>query len=108
VDVRLDWRRREWRRILDRLAAAAVPQRPRAARSYARDSGRVRDGLELSRLAGRAPSTIFDVVSGTNSYSPKVRGGGFRARRGYDLASGLGVSQFAALAAKLPEPGCRR
>jgi len=31
---------------------------------------------------------------------------GFRARRGYDLASGLGVPQFAALAAKLPEPSC--
>jgi len=57
-------------------------------------------------LARHAPSTIFDVVSGTNSYSPKVRG--FRARRGYDLASGLGVPQFAALAAKLPGPGCCR
>ena len=51
-------------------------------------------------LAKRAPSTIFDVVSGNNSYLRRVPG--FRAKPGYDLASGLGVPQFAALEASLP------
>jgi subtilase family serine protease len=52
--------------------------------------------------AGRAPSTVFDVISGANGYLRKVPAR--RAKRGYDLASGLGVAQFALLAAKLPPP----
>lgn len=43
---------------------------------------------------------VYDVVSGNNKYYPKVPG--WRAHRGYDLASGLGVPRFAAIAAALP------
>jgi kumamolisin len=43
---------------------------------------------------------LYDIVSGTNKYYPHVRG--WRARRGYDLASGLGVPQFAVIARMLP------
>jgi subtilase family serine protease len=43
---------------------------------------------------------LYDVVSGTNKYYPSVRG--WRARRGYDLASGLGVPQFAVIAKMFP------
>jgi subtilase family serine protease len=57
----------------------------------------------LYYLAKRAPSTIFDVVSGDNTYLRRVPG--FSAKRGYDLASGLGVPQFAALATAVPAAG---
>ena len=52
--------------------------------------------------SARQPCTFWDVVSGNNQYLRKVPG--FQAKPGYDLASGLGVPQFAALAAALPEP----
>ncbi len=52
--------------------------------------------------AGRAPGSMFDVVSGANGYLRKVVAR--HARRGYDLASGLGVPQFALLGAQLPPP----
>ncbi|MGO9906726.1 MAG: hypothetical protein ACLP4R_12915 [Solirubrobacteraceae bacterium] len=60
------------------------------------------DGL-FYYLARTVPANIWDVVSGNNSYLPKVPA--FQAKPGYDLASGLGVPQFAALAASLPAPG---
>ncbi len=52
--------------------------------------------------AGRARSSMFDVVSGANRYLHKVQAR--HAKRGYDLASGLGVPQFALLGAQLPPP----
>jgi hypothetical protein len=48
-------------------------------------------------------SAIFDVVSGNNRYSSKVPG--HQARRGYDLASGLGVPLFDRIVRALPSPG---
>ena len=59
------------------------------------------DGLFYA-MARSAPSTFWDVVSGANGYLRKVRA--HRAKRGYDLASGLGVPQFGRLAATLPAP----
>jgi subtilase family serine protease len=59
------------------------------------------DGL-LYALRRAAPSTIYDVVSGSNGYDRKIPG--YNARPGYDLASGLGVPQFAQLARALPAP----
>jgi kumamolisin len=43
---------------------------------------------------------LYDIVSGNNKYYPHVRG--WRAHRGYDLASGLGVPRFGAIARALP------
>jgi kumamolisin len=60
------------------------------------------DGL-FYYLARAVPATFWDVVSGNNSYLPRVPA--FQAKPGYDLASGLGVPQFAAVAASLPAPG---
>jgi hypothetical protein len=60
------------------------------------------DGLFYS-LRRRVPSTFFDVVQGNNGYVRKVRA--HYAKPGYDLASGLGVPQFGALAGALPAPG---
>jgi len=57
----------------------------------------------LYYLARCSPSTIWDVVSGNNGYLRTVPAR--TAKPGYDLASGLGVPQFAALAARLPPPG---
>jgi len=57
----------------------------------------------LYYLARCAPSTIWDVVSGSNGYLRTVPAR--TAKPGYDLASGFGVPQFAALAARLPPPG---
>jgi subtilase family serine protease len=57
----------------------------------------------LYRLRARSPQTFFDIVSGNNAYSGRIRG--WRARPGYDLASGLGVPQFAQLAGAIPPPG---
>jgi len=59
----------------------------------------------LYSLARSTPSTIFDLISGSNRYSRKAPAQ--FAKRGYDLASGLGVPQFAQLAANLPKPASR-
>ncbi len=59
------------------------------------------DGL-LYYLHARDPGAFYDVVSGDNRFYRSVPG--FRAHRGYDLASGLGVPQFAQLARALPAP----
>src|SRR5262245_54933353 len=56
----------------------------------------------LYSLARSAPGTVFDVVSGNNGYDPRVPPRS--AAPGYDLASGLGVPRFDALAASLPPP----
>jgi kumamolisin len=53
-------------------------------------------------LARSAPTTVFDVVSGADGYSPKVPA--HVAGPGYDLASGLGVPDFEAIRAALPPP----
>jgi hypothetical protein len=45
---------------------------------------------------------LYDIVSGNNKYYPGIPG--WRAHRGYDLASGLGVPQFAVIAKLLPKP----
>ena len=49
------------------------------------------------------PRTLYDIVSGNNGYLRKVPG--HRAKRGYDLASGLGVPLFNRIARELPRPG---
>ncbi len=54
----------------------------------------------LYRLHATSPRIFFDVVSGANGYTRRVRA--WRARPGYDLASGLGVPQFARLARAIP------
>lgn len=43
---------------------------------------------------------LYDIVSGNNRYYSSVPG--WRAHRGYDLASGLGVPRFARIAGALP------
>jgi kumamolisin len=59
------------------------------------------DGL-LYWLPRHAPGALFDIVSGSNGYYRGVPG--WNAKPGYDLASGLGVPQFAQLASALPPP----
>ena len=54
-------------------------------------------------LAKKSPRAFWDIVSGNNGYLPKVPAR--RAKRGYDLASGLGVPKFRAVAAGVPRPG---
>jgi kumamolisin len=51
-------------------------------------------------LARRQPSAFWDVVHGNNGFFARVPG--HAARRGYDLASGLGVPQFAEIARVIP------
>jgi subtilase family serine protease len=57
------------------------------------------DGL-FYYLARRQPSAFWDVVHGNNGFFARVPG--HAARRGYDLASGLGVPQFAEIARVIP------
>jgi subtilase family serine protease len=59
------------------------------------------DGL-FYYLGAHQPSALWDVVHGNNSFFPKVPAR--FAKRGYDLASGLGVPQFAQIARLLPSP----
>jgi kumamolisin len=59
------------------------------------------DGLVYD-LRASAPQTIFDVTEGNNGFLSRVHA--FPAKPGYDLASGLGVPNFAQLAAALPPP----
>ena len=60
------------------------------------------DGL-FYYLAKCQPSSLWDVVSGNNGFLPKVPAR--YAKPGYDLASGLGVPQFAQVAQLIPPPG---
>jgi subtilase family serine protease len=59
------------------------------------------DGL-LYYLHAHGRRPLYDIVSGSNKYYPNVPG--WRAHRGYDLASGLGVPRFATIARELPRP----
>jgi subtilase family serine protease len=54
----------------------------------------------LYDLARRHPSALWDVVHGNNGFYRRVPA--HHARRGYDLASGLGVPQFAEIAHVMP------
>jgi kumamolisin len=60
------------------------------------------DGLFYA-LARCRPSAFWDVVRGNNRFFSKVPAR--YAKRGYDLASGLGVPQFARVAQLIPPPG---
>jgi kumamolisin len=60
------------------------------------------DGL-FYYLARCRPSAFFDVVKGNNGFFRKVPAR--YARPGYDLASGLGVPQFAQVSQLIPSPG---
>jgi subtilase family serine protease len=60
------------------------------------------DGLFYT-LERRSPQTFQDIVKGNNRFRSRIPG--FRAKRGYDLTTGLGVPRFAALASRLPAPG---
>jgi len=69
-----------------------------------RNAGRPRVGLAngwLYQAASKA-STFFDVTTGSNDLAGV---GCCRATVGYDLASGLGVPNWATLPAALPPPG---
>jgi kumamolisin len=68
-----------------------------------RAAGRPPLGPVNGLLYASAPQTVFDVVSGDNTYSRNVPG--LRATPGYDRASGLGVPRFDVLSAALPPPG---
>jgi kumamolisin len=56
----------------------------------------------LYALRQTTPASLFDIVEGSNGYSRKVPAQ--HATPGYDLASGLGVPQFAQLASSMPAP----
>jgi kumamolisin len=60
----------------------------------------------LYYLSSRRTAALWDVISGNNRYFPTVPG--FRAEPGYDLASGVGVPQFAFVARDVPFPARRR
>jgi hypothetical protein len=60
------------------------------------------DGL-FYYLARCRPGALWDVVKGNNSFFKKVPAR--HARPGYDLASGLGVPQFAQVAQLIPSAG---
>ena len=59
------------------------------------------DGL-FYYLARTGPSALWDVVQGNNGFFHKVPA--HYAKPGYDLASGLGVPQFAQIAQTIPAP----
>jgi hypothetical protein len=54
------------------------------------------------KIAASQPSAFFDVTQGSNDLAGV---GCCQATAGYDLASGLGVSNWATLPALLPKPG---
>jgi subtilase family serine protease len=60
------------------------------------------DGL-LYYLRRHQPHALFDVIHGNNALVPGIPG--HSAKPGYDLASGLGVPQFASIAREIPSPG---
>jgi subtilase family serine protease len=73
--------------------------------SSERTAGRPRVGLAngwFYQAATARPSTFFDVTSGDNDIGGV---GCCQAAVGYDLASGLGVPNWAALPAALPNQG---
>jgi subtilase family serine protease len=60
----------------------------------------------LYYLARHRPSAFWDVIHGNNRFFAKVPAR--VARRGYDLASGLGVPQFAEIARVMPSAAGQR
>jgi kumamolisin len=60
------------------------------------------DGL-LYWLERRGHRALFDITAGNNGYAPGIANR--KARRGYDLASGVGVPMFDRVTAMLPPPG---
>ena len=78
-------------------AAALVDGSERAA-------GRPRIGLANGWFykAASQPGAFFDITAGNNDLAGV---GCCQATVGYDLASGLGVPNWAALSATLPQPG---
>jgi kumamolisin len=73
--------------------------------SSERTAGRPRVGLAngwFYQAAAAQPSTFFDVTSGSNDIAGV---GCCQAANGYDLASGLGVPNWAALPGALPMAG---
>jgi len=97
---------RQW--LLDGGTSAAAPL---AAAAFSTISARLQaagkpplgpvNGL-LYWLERHRPGALYDVVSGNNRYDRHAPG--HRARRGYDLASGVGVPRFDRIAALLPAP----
>jgi hypothetical protein len=69
-----------------------------------RKAGRPPVGLANGWLykAASQPSAFFDVTQGSNDLAGV---GCCQAAAGYDLASGLGVPNWATLPALLPKPG---
>ena len=69
-----------------------------------RAAGRPRIGLANGWFyqAATRPSAFFDVTTGSNDIAGV---GCCQATAGYDLASGLGVPNWAVLPAALPIPG---
>lgn len=57
------------------------------------------DGL-FYYLARHQPRALWDVIHGNNSFLRSIAG--HDAKRGYDLASGVGVPNFAKVARELP------
>lgn len=86
------------------LVASAMAMLSAGQRHHHRPPIGPADGL-IYYLARCAPSTIWDVVRGNNGYLAHVRA--HTAKRGYDLASGIGVPRFATLPARLPPPAAR-
>jgi kumamolisin len=95
--------------LMDGGTSAAAPL---AAAAFSTISARLRaagkpplgpvNGL-LYWLRRRHPNALYDIVSGNNRYKRRVPG--HRARRGYDLASGLGAPRFDRIARLVPPPG---
>jgi Pro-kumamolisin, activation domain len=97
--------------VLDGGTSAAAPL---AAAAFSTLSARLRaagepplgpvNGLVYWLQRHRATG-LYDIVSGNNQYDRKVPG--YRAHRGYDLASGVGVPRFDRIARLVPAPGRR-
>jgi Pro-kumamolisin, activation domain len=97
----------EW--LMDGGTSAASPL---AAAAFSTISARLRaagkpplgpvNGL-LYWLRRNHPNALYDIVSGNNGYDSRVPGKS--ARRGYDLASGLGAPRFNRIVRLIPSPG---
>ena len=95
--------------LMDGGTSAAAPL---AAAAFTTISARLRaagkpplgpvNGL-LYWLRRHHPNALYDIVSGNNRYKRRIPG--HRARRGYDLASGLGAPRFDRIARLVPPPG---
>jgi kumamolisin len=84
------------------LVASAMAIASADQRRHGRPGLGQADGLFYD-LQRRAPQTFQDIVKGNNRFRKRIPG--FRAKRGYDLTTGLGVPRFDVLASRLPAPG---